>query len=184
MAEPSTVARPYAQAVFAVALAQQGDALVNWQAWLNALSQIVQSVAVQAMVTDPSLSPEDRLNAIESPLAALPDAKLAIKACHPLLTVLRDNQRLTLLPLIAEQFRALVHQHQEQAQACVTSAFPLSEAELQALQAGLERKFGSALITEVKIDPALIGGVRVQVGDHVFDPSVRAQLEQLRQALA
>lgn len=189
MAELSTVARPYAEAVFAVALAQGESALPIWQDWLNALAYMVQDAAVQSQVFAPQQSDPSRLAVFESLLGVLPlqDAAQpdqAQTALRPLLQLLIANDRLVLLPMIATQFELLSHQHHARARALITSAFPLTDSMLSALKSGLEHKFGCTLIPEVTVDPRLIGGVRVQVGDHVLDQSVRAQLEQLRHALA
>ncbi|MFX5521556.1 F0F1 ATP synthase subunit delta, partial [Acinetobacter baumannii] len=65
----------------------------------------------------------------------------------------------------------------------ITSAFPLDGAPLTDLIASLERKFGRKLVPTVTVDPSLIGGVRVKVGDEVLDTSVRARLAAMQAAL-
>jgi F-type H+-transporting ATPase subunit delta len=98
--------------------------------------------------------------------------------------LLVSNDRLLLLPQIAEQFEALKDTAEGVAQANITSAFPMSEDQVSQLIALLEPKFGLKLKPHVTVDAALIGGVRVQVGDQVLDTSVQAQLVRMRDTLA
>ena len=67
--------------------------------------------------------------------------------------------------------------------ATVSSAFPIAPAQLPDVVAALERRFGRRLNVTVAVEPALIGGIRVVVGDEVMDTSVKARLEQMRVAL-
>ena len=99
-----------------------------------------------------------------------------------LATVL-DNDRLPALPEIAAQFRALVNAKSGVSDAVVYSAFAIDEAQLADVTRTLERRFNRRLNTSVQIDPSLIGGIRVVVGDEVLDTSVKARLEQMKQAL-
>ena len=98
--------------------------------------------------------------------------------------VLMANDRLLLLPQIAEQFEALKDEAEGVAQANITSAFPMSEDQVSQLISLLEPKFGLKLKPHVTVDASLIGGVRVHVGDHVLDTSVQAQLVRMRDTLA
>ena len=100
------------------------------------------------------------------------------------LELLIDNERLLLLPQIAEQFEILKHKHEGTALARITSAFPLEDAVVNELGASLEKKFGLKLKPEVTVDADLIGGVRVMVGDQVLDTSVQARLARMRDTLA
>jgi F-type H+-transporting ATPase subunit delta len=98
--------------------------------------------------------------------------------------LLTTNDRVLLLPQIAEQFEALKDKAEGVAQANITSAFPMSEDQISQLIALLEPKFGLKLKPHVTVDAALIGGVRVHVGDQVLDTSVQAQLVRMRDTLA
>jgi F-type H+-transporting ATPase subunit delta len=97
--------------------------------------------------------------------------------------LLVDNNRILLLPQIAEQFEALKNKREGTALAQITSAFELTGEQVAELVSGLEKKFGLKLKPQVTVDPALIGGVRVLVGDQVLDTSVQAQLARMRDAL-
>jgi F-type H+-transporting ATPase subunit delta len=94
-----------------------------------------------------------------------------------------DNHRLPLLPEIAVQFEELKNAREGAADALIVSAFPLEGAQLNDLVASLERKFKRKLKPVVEVDPSLIGGVRVTVGDEVLDTSVRARLASMQTAL-
>ncbi len=129
-------------------------------------------------VSNPKLSDaqiiDTFLSLIKSPVG--PEAKNFVEA-------LVDNGRIALLPEIGEQFQALKNAAESAADAHITSAFELSDAQVKELVATLEKKFGRKLIPAVTVDNSLIGGVRVAVGDEVLDTSVRAKLQQMHTAL-
>ncbi|MGA1575173.1 MAG: ATP synthase F1 subunit delta, partial [Burkholderiaceae bacterium] len=100
------------------------------------------------------------------------------------LTALAENRRLAALPEVARQFRALRNARQGTQDAQVWSAFELDQAALEALRPALEKRFERQLNLSVHVDPQLIGGVRVVVGDEVYDASVRSRLEHMRVSLA
>ena len=100
-----------------------------------------------------------------------------------LLQTVIDNGRLARLPEIAAQFHALVNARSGVSDAIIYSAFEIDDAQLAEVLAALERRFGRKLNARVEIEPELIGGIRVVVGDEVLDTSVKARLEQMKVAL-
>jgi F-type H+-transporting ATPase subunit delta len=94
-----------------------------------------------------------------------------------------DNGRLSALPEIAAQFRALKNAQSGSSDAVVYSAFPIDKAALADVAATLEKRFARKLNVSVELQPELIGGIRVVVGDEVLDTSVKARLEQMKVAL-
>ncbi len=86
-------------------------------------------------------------------------------------------------PEIAAQFKALVNAGSGSSDAVIHSAFAIDGGALAGVVAKLERRFGRKLNARVEIDPQLIGGIRVVVGDEVLDTSVKARLEQMKIAL-
>ena len=94
-----------------------------------------------------------------------------------------DNGRLGALPEVAHQFRALKNAQGGSSDAIVGSAFPIDAAALAEVSATLEKRFGRKLNVSVQLQPELIGGIRVVVGDEVLDTSVKARLEQMKVAL-
>jgi F-type H+-transporting ATPase subunit delta len=180
MVELSTIARPYAEALFGAARADQSAAgvLDQWLAVTEELGAIAGNPDVAAVVSDPSL-PADQIYAL---IAGLMKTKMPI-AGENLLKLVIDNGRLAALPEIARQFRQLKNKAEGAADCLIESAFPMSDQQVKDLVWGLSRKMGLQLRPEVKVDPALIGGVRITVGDRVLDSTIRARLAEMRVAL-
>jgi F-type H+-transporting ATPase subunit delta len=176
VAEPSTVARPYAEAAFK--LADAAGALPKWAEMLAALAQVAEDARVRAAVADPNRSDAQVAGVFISILSG----KLTGEA-ENFVRVLTQNGRLELLPLIRSQFDALKNEREGVVEAEVVSAFELSEAQLADLVQRLEKKTGRKVRTKVQLDRELIGGIRVVLGDKVIDGSARAQLSALETAL-
>jgi F-type H+-transporting ATPase subunit delta len=176
MAELATVARPYAEALFRVA--QSGD-MAAWSEVVGELSQLGAHPDVQAFASNPNVTHAELADTI----AALVKSPLTGEAKN-FIAMLIENRRLTLLPEIGAQFMVLKNAQEGAADAFIQSAFEMSQAQVAELLTSLEKKFGRKLNPSVTVDPALIGGVRVVVGDEVLDTSVRARLQQMHVALA
>jgi F-type H+-transporting ATPase subunit delta len=176
MAEPSTVARPYAEAVFK--LADAGGALPRWSEMLAALTAVGADERVRAAVADPRLS--------DAQVAGLFIGVLAGKLtgdAENFVRVLAENGRLDLLPEIRRQYEGLKNEREGVVEADVFSAFELTEAQVADLVQRLEKKTGRKVRARVEIDKSLIGGVRVVLGDKVIDASARAQIAALEAVL-
>jgi F-type H+-transporting ATPase subunit delta len=180
MAELSTLARPYAEALFGAAQAQ-GAAGAAWQPALDALAAVATHPQVAALVGDPNLSNAQRRDLLAG-IAAPPPAKLPPQLAE-LLTLLIENDRLAALPALAAQFRQLTNAAAGVADCLIESAYPLTEPQVTELLTLLGRKFPLKLKPQIKVEPNLIGGVRVTVGDRVLDSSVRARLDAMRAQL-
>jgi F-type H+-transporting ATPase subunit delta len=178
MAELSTIARPYAEAVFATARDDQAS-LASWSGLLAELAHVAGQADVREALTDPRLNATQRTELF----AGLVKATLTTQARN-FIEMLVSNNRILVLPQIAEQFEILKNQLEGTALAEIRSAYPLSDDQVQQLVAGLEKKFGLKLKPAVTVDADLIGGVRVTVGDQVLDTSVQAQLARMRDTLA
>jgi F-type H+-transporting ATPase subunit delta len=176
MAELSTIARPYAEAAFRVA--RSGD-LNAWNALVAEFAAVAGVPEMRALVLDPNLTPD----AVYGVFAGVVKSPLNAEAQNFLRLVI-ENDRVAALPEVAVQFTALKNRLEGSADAEIASAFPLTDAQVSELIAGLTKKFGGLqLKAHVTVDPELIGGVRVTVGDEVFDTSVRAQLDRMRTTL-
>ena len=175
MAELATIARPYAEALFRVA--KTGN-LNAWSELVAEMAHVAGNPEVQAFVSNPKLTDAQIIDTfvslIKSPVSA--EARNFIGA-------LVENGRLVALPEIGVQFLALKNAAEGAADAHITSAFELSDAQVKELVATLEKKFGRKLVPAVTVDNSLIGGVRVTVGDEVLDTSVRAKLQKMHTAL-
>jgi len=165
MAELATIARPYAEAVFRIA---QPNSLAAWSELLGEMAQIASVPELAELAHNPRA---ENAQVSEIFLSALESA--VTSEVKNLVAALVENGRLTLLPEIAAS-----------ADAEIVSAFPITDAQVSELKAGLEKKFGRKLNTTVTVDQSLIGGVKVTVGDEVLDTSVRARLEHMHTVLA
>lgn len=177
MAELATIARPYAEAAFA-AVRDTGVSAAEAADTLDRVTVIAADPALHDLVGSPKVSARQIADLI---LGALPAAAPA--ALQNLVAMLAENRRLAALPQVAAQFRALKDEAEGRVETVISSAFPIDGAALDDLVKALEHKYGRKLHARVEIDPTLIGGVRVAVGDEVLDTSVRARLEQMKVAL-
>lgn len=175
MAELATIARPYAEALFQVA--RRGD-LNAWISDVNQLSAIAGDESLRVFADNPKVSPQQVFDVVCSAI----NRDLSEPVKNFLRTII-DNGRLAVLPEVAQQFHALVNAQSGVADATIYSAFPLDDAALADLLATLEKRFGRKLQPSVQVEPDLIGGVRVVVGDQVIDTSVKARLAQMKVAL-
>ena len=180
MAELSTIARPYAEALFAAASSDKSAAgvLDQWLTVVAEMAAVAEHAEVAQVVGDPNLGAarvyELVRGLIKSPLPS---------AAENFLKLVVDNGRLAALPEVARQFRAMKNAAEGQADCLIESALPLSDEQVKNLLSSLSRKFGLKLIPEVKVDSELIGGVRVSVGDHVLDDTIKARLAKMHAAL-
>lgn len=174
MAELATIARPYAEALFK---ASQAD-LSTTAAWLDELAEIAGNAQLLQYAESPKVSDTQVFELI----TGVAKSALGEHAKNFLRTVI-DNGRLSVLPEIASVFRALKNAQSGTSDAVVYSAFPIDGAALAEVSTALEKRFGRKLQVSVALEPSLIGGIRVVVGDEVLDTSVKARLEQMKVAL-
>ena len=179
MAELATIARPYAEALFKANGVGDPSALATE---LQALADIAGDSQLRQFADDPKVTPEQVFELISSVAKPAGASALSGPAANLLRTVI-DNGRVVALPEIAAQYHALVNGRSGTSDAVVHSAFPIEPQQLDDVVTALERRFGRKLNASVVIDPTLIGGIRVVVGDEVLDTSIKARLEQMRAAL-
>jgi F-type H+-transporting ATPase subunit delta len=181
MAELSTIARPYAEALFRTAT--EGD-LNAWAGLVGEMAAVAGRPEMQALISDPKIDDKQLFDVFVSVIrSVLPDQAHAVRARN-FISLVIENGRLALMPEIAQQFALLKNRREGSADAEIVSAFPMSDAQVAELVGGLQKKFGMTIKARVTVDQSLIGGVRVVVGDQVIDTSVRAQLDRMRSALA
>jgi len=175
MAELATIARPYAEALDRSVSGADAAALIPQ---LQALAAVAGHPDMQQLADNPKVSAKQVLDVITGVAKTALDAKVS-----NLLRTVVDNGRLAALPEIAMQFNALVKSRSGTSDATIESAFPIDAAQLPKVVAALEKRFARKLNANVVVNPELIGGIRVAVGDEVLDTSVRARLEGMRLAL-
>ena len=176
MAESVTIARPYAQAVFR--LASESKELATWSDRLQRLATVAQDPEMDKVIGNPKFSAKQIADLFVSLTDEVGNQELA-----SFVGILAENERLGVLTQIQEIYEQLKSADEGVKDAVVTSAYPLDAAQLNNLMSQLESHFGSKLQPHVEVDPALIGGIKVAVGDQVLDASVRGKLEAMATAL-
>lgn len=171
-----TTARPYAKAVFELA-----DADKSYDQWTNNL-QFLSAVAandqVEPLFASPKLRSEERGEAF----LKLCEGNIDDKAAN-FVRVLAENDRLPLLPAIAELYKELSDEAQNIVEATVSSAFELSADQQAAIQDALGKKLGKTVKVTAEIDESLLGGIVIRAGDMVIDGSIQNRIAQLAGAL-
>jgi F-type H+-transporting ATPase subunit delta len=176
MAEIATIARPYAEATFRAALEKNALAAVG--EGLMLLAAIARDEQMHSILLNPKVSAAQKKEIFEAAAGGELD-----DLAKRLLAVLIDNHREVLIGSIAEQFDALKNEHEKILRARITCAQPLSDPQRDEIVAALERRYGKKVEADLDVDPELLGGARVQVGDQVIHASVRDALAQMAAAL-
>lgn len=176
MAEISTIARPYAVAAYK--LGREQKALGKWSEMLGFAAAVANNAQIKAYIQDPKV--------VSSDLQAT-----FLKACgdnlnengQNLVKVLVEYGRLSILPEICSAFEALKAQDEGTLDAEIIAAAKISAADTKDLVKRLEAKFGKKIEASVSVDPEIIGGIKIIVGDTVIDASVKGQLQNLAYSL-
>ena len=175
MALSGSAARRYAEALLALSPDERGVAELRTS--LEKLGPVFDRVTV-AGLRDPSVPMKQRVEALSSAVRGEPDV------VRSLMVLLLENDRIALLPQIALAFGDLVDRREGIAKARITTAVPIDEAARPQLVRRLEQTSGLKLRATFAVDPALIGGAKVQIGDHLVDSSVHGKLIALGRQLA
>lgn len=182
MAEFSTVARPYAKALFDLASAQRK--LAEWSAALGAAGAVVADAGAKRTLAAPTLDDKQRAELVGSVASAVKGGELlATSEGKNLLLLLAENGRLTALPEIAAQFDALKADAENKVKVTITAATAVDAALAEQIKKALERKLGRQVELALAVDAALIGGAVIQADDMVIDGSVRARLQRLAETI-
>lgn len=173
---PSTTARRYAEAAFDVAR-EDGD-LDRWVSELRNMSDMIQRPNVRSYFDNPDVSTDEKLATLSQ---FFPEATPHVLN---LLRVLTSRHRVHLMPPIAAEFEQLVRSARGILEATVTVARPVTDAEREEIRQRLSGATGKQVEIETQVDPSIIGGVIVHIGDHLVDASIAGRLQRLRQNLA
>ena len=172
MAEISTIARPYAQAVFD--LAKEQSKLQAWSDTLSLLSHVVEDEAVKSVINDSKLLDTDKEKLI------LDICKKNInKEGENFVKLLIENKRLLILPFISKAFENLKANEEGSVTANIVVATKITKKETDEIIKNLEKKLNKKIEATVEIDQSILGGSVITVGDTVIDASVKGQLESL-----
>ena len=172
MAELATIARPYAEAAFA--LAREENALPVWSRMLKLASGVVADRRVAEALDNPKLDAPAK----ESLLLSICGEGLNAEGRN-FMRVLIEAERIALMPVIETLFESLKDDADGVARATIETAYPLEGGELADLTAALERRFGKKIEAVVEVKQELIGGARVTVGDNVIDATIAEQLRAM-----
>jgi F-type H+-transporting ATPase subunit delta len=171
MSELTTIARPYAKAAFDYAV--ESNAIDAWQ---------------EMLVFAAEVSKNETIASVLSGGASVEQAQeLFIKVCDEQLNsngqnfikVMAENERLLVLPQVAEQFGALKAEYEKEVTVDVTSAVELADAQQNTLSAALEKRLARKVKLNCVVDASVVSGLVIKAGDMVIDGSIRGKLSRL-----
>lgn len=176
MARRDTAPRRYAEAAFEVGL--RDGTVETWRRELDQAAVTLDTGTLEETLANPAMPLDQRVAAAGQIFRGLSRPVLN------LVLLLLKRGRIEQLPRVAAEFRRLDDKRNGVTHATATSAAPLGPDEVRAITARLEQLTGGTIVLETSVDPDLLGGVVVRVGDRLIDGSVRGRLERLRQRLA
>ena len=172
MIELTPLARPYAKAVFASALDTESVDEIKEE--LKTMALVSSTTEVKNLIEDPTLSNNEILNSLK----ALLDGSIS-KTSQLLLNVLAENNRFNLLEAIFEIYKEIVAKHKEQKSVEVFVATEPSSDTEETIKTRLVSTYGEGTNVEFKIDPNIMGGLSIKVGDETLDLSVKGKVKKL-----
>lgn len=174
----ASLAGRYATALFE--LARDANSIDAVEASLKGLAVAIgESDDLKALTSNPSITRADAKNAI----AAVANSMKLDTLTANTLGVLAQNRRLGETAAVARAFSTLAASHRGEVTAEVTSAHPLSAAQMSALSAKLKARVGSDVAIQTKVDPAILGGLTVKIGSQMIDNSIKTRLNTLANAM-
>jgi len=172
MIELTPLARPYAKAVFASAL--DTESIDEIKEELKTMALVSSTTEVKSLIEDPTLSNNEILNSLKTLL----DGSIS-KTSQSLLNVLAENNRFNLLEAIFEIYKEIVAKHKEQKSVEVFVATEPSSDTEEKIKTRLVSTYGEGTNVEFKIDPNIMGGLSIKVGDETLDLSVKGKVKKL-----
>ena len=178
MSDSTSIARPYAKAIFEHAL--EGQTLVAWSGWLLQLNSVVSCPDFQCFAQNPETTPEQHAEALISIMKAVLNAEKALPdVLDALIQVLAQNKRILVVPSIQMQFEALRANEENRICVRVNSFSPLTESQQERLAERLSQRLKRHVTLDLAIDPTLLGGAVICANDWVIDASAKGQLGKL-----
>ena len=169
--------REYAEAL--LELAEEEGKTAEYAAALDETErELKENAGYLKLLASPAIPREERMQALDDAFRdRIPLSMLMLLR----LMVYRGHAR-SLLPMMA-CFRDLVRERRGESVASVQSAVPLTAADQNALREKLEKRFGRKMILKLEVDPALLGGVRVETEGRVLDGTLRTRLQEIKEVM-
>jgi F-type H+-transporting ATPase subunit delta len=171
----TAAARRYAQAVFE--LASQEGRVEEWHRYLSVINDLMSDPAVAAVLENPTIPAARRMELIQAQRSLDPEA---INLARLLIETRRTKQ----VGGILDEYESLEDEAAGRVRARVTSAVELSSEERELIGSKLSRRLGKQVTLSAAVDRTILGGLKVQYGDHLIDASLATRLNQLRRRLA
>ena len=171
------VARVYAEAVFAIA--REGAVVDDWAQELQGFLALVRrepeiNLFLMSPVLDPAEKTEHLRRALEGNLS---------DSVADFLCLLVAKRRFALLPDVVDAYRAMADEHAGRARVSVRSATALAEPLSAEIASALKSALGKDIVLEAEVEPRIMGGAIVSIGDRVYDGSIRGRLRAFRQQI-
>ncbi len=176
MAEISTLARPYAQAIFN--LADASNTLKTWSETLALLSEVVTNKTITEIINNPDVTSEKTISLIFD----ICKDNLDEQGIN-FVKLAAENGRLELIPHIAESFEVMHSEAEGSIKAQVISAYAINAVQKKSIATALKKKLGREVTITTKTDKSLLGGVIIRAGDMVIDGSIKSELEKISHSL-
>jgi F-type H+-transporting ATPase subunit delta len=176
MARRDTAPRRYADAAFEIAV--RDSTVEVWRRELDDAAATVGDETLMSVLANPATPLDQRLDVTQQVFAALS------QPVRNLILLLVRRGRIEQLPRVAAEFARLDDRRQGLVHATATSAAALPDDELRKVAARLEEITGGRIALDTNVDPGILGGIIVRIGDRLIDGSVRGRLERLRNKLA
>ena len=168
----------YAQALFDLSL--ETGVLDAVEADLSALkAALVESADLSRLLASPTYASEDKAKG----LLAVAEALKVSKTTANFLGLFCQRDRTAALSAVITAFRGLLAEHRGTVFAEVTTAAPLSAAQTKGVTASLKKALGKEPEISMRVDPSILGGIKVRVGSRLFDASLKSKLDSLKFAL-
>lgn len=172
----TAAARRYARAVFD--LAQEEGRVEEWRERLAVLREVLFEETVAAVLTNPTIPLSTRMELISVPSTALDEESINLAK------LLVESNRVREISALVDEYEALADSAAGRVRATVTTAIELTTHDRDRVADQLSKRLGKEISLRLEVDPAILGGLKLQYGDHLVDASVATRLQQLRRRLA
>ena len=173
MAELATLARPYAEAVFEIA--KEENSFDNWSENLDFLTAVIKDPMMAQVIMNPRMTKTD----LESIMLSICEDKISTDTGKNLVRMLVENNRLSVISQLAEQYEQLKAEHLGYVTVDLISTYVVKSNQRQKIEAVLKKRLGKAININTSIDRDLVGGWLIRIGDQVIDLSIKGRLQQL-----